>query len=160
MSTELSNMEDPNERTLESTLPEIQQKFDQLHMEVRDGQFKIISKIGQVEEKMDTVLTRTELGNALSALGSQLAPSPGESPAVQQNSEEEAQQDNGEDNEDWNRAANYTIQITDTDTVVDLYNEFKGRGKFDGMPIDGGMEACDKRWKTAWRTHIKGAQQK
>jgi Transcriptional activator of glycolytic enzymes len=42
------------------------------------------------------------------------------------------------------------------DSVWLLYNEWKGLGDFEGVPIDGGVEALEKRFKNAWRASWRG----
>ncbi len=42
-----------------------------------------------------------------------------------------------------------------------LYHEFKGLvPRFKALPIVGGLEECNWRWKTRWQRHYNAADQK
>jgi hypothetical protein len=72
--------------------------------------------------------------------------------------EETAQEE--DDDEDWSRARGHKIQVTEPDLIRIIYNEFKGLHDFRDMPILGGVEGCDNKYKTKWRKHFNGADQK
>jgi hypothetical protein len=74
--------------------------------------------------------------------------------------EETAQVQEEDEDEDWIRARGHKIQVTEPDSIRIIYNEFKGLHDFTDMPILGGLEACDKKYKTKWRKHFNGADQK
>jgi hypothetical protein len=61
---------------------------------------------------------------------------------------------------DWAVATVHTLGMRNLESVQDIYLEFKGLGVFKDMPIAGGLEECDWRWKTRWRRHFNAADQK
>jgi hypothetical protein len=66
-----------------------------------------------------------------------------------------------EPDEDFETASKHLIRIRDIDSVDHIYHEYKGIGRlFQGKPIDGGLEACNVRWKAKWRKHFNLADQK
>ena len=65
-----------------------------------------------------------------------------------------------EDDIDWGRAKDHKIQITSPGTITTIYEEYKGLGRFRGMPIDGGLEGCDLKYKTKWRKGFSASDQK
>ena len=40
-------------------------------------------------------------------------------------------------------------------SVQCLYDEWKGLGRFNGVPVDGGVEELEKRFKAKWRPEAK-----
>ena len=104
MEAELTGMENPKDNSLEQTLPEIQRKFDQLHMEVKDGNHKIMSKLGEFNAKWkENALTRGEIGELLAGVGNSLV----RPPVAPEETAEDEEKDNDEENEDWQRATKY-----------------------------------------------------
>ena len=60
----------------------------------------------------------------------------------------------------WVLGTVHTIRICYLDSVQDIYSEFKGLRLFKDMPIAGGLEEWDRRWKTRWQGHFNAADQK
>ena len=44
-------------------------------------------------------------------------------------------------------------------SAQEIYNEWKGLGRFVGQPMEGGIEALEKSTKKRWRKGYKGADQ-
>jgi hypothetical protein len=65
-----------------------------------------------------------------------------------------------DDGVDWAQATVHTMGMRDLESVQDIYSEFKGLGVFKDMPIAGGLEECNQRWKTRWRRHFNATDQK
>jgi hypothetical protein len=61
---------------------------------------------------------------------------------------------------DWALATVHTMGMPGLESVQDVYSEFKGLRVFKDMPIVGGLEEFNGRWKTRWRPHFKAADQK
>jgi len=65
-----------------------------------------------------------------------------------------------EEDEDWERANGHYLNIWEADHIREYYNEWHGRGKFEGIPISGGLAGCEERYKARWRRHFSSAEQK
>jgi hypothetical protein len=146
---------------LESSLPEVQRQFNQLHGVIKDSSVTITEGFERMNERFDTMeSSRGELATGLVDLGQRLGGSPSSVVQVGRSGGGRAVEEEEED-EDFKRASVHLIRIRDIDRIDDIYYEFKGIGRlFRGIPIEGGLEACDTRWKTKWRKHFNPADQK
>ena len=44
--------------------------------------------------------------------------------------------------------------------IVSVYNEYYGFGRYEGLPIEGGIHAMEQKYKTKWRSNYSSAEQK
>lgn len=63
-----------------------------------------------------------------------------------------------EESMDWLSA--YSVQTRKPVCVTEIYQEWKGIGRFEGVPIAGGLEAVEATTKKKWRKDFKSADQK
>jgi hypothetical protein len=147
-------------------MPEVQRQFNQLHGEIKTANVTVTEWFTRLNERFDMMessrgdlaVRLVELGNRLGGAGScggwrrPLLVVEG----ILGDVDAEIEQD-----EDFEKASKHLIRIRDIDCVDHIYFEFKGIGRlFQGKPIDGGLEACDVRWKAKWRKHFNLADQK
>jgi hypothetical protein len=171
MRSKLATHSDSNETSFESSLPEVQRQFNQLHGELKTSNVTVVEGFTKLNERFDTMEnTRgelatglVELGHRLGGLAATVATTRSPSSVMQGLGSPRALggELDEEDHEDFKRASEHLISIRDIDCVDDIYYEFKGiGGLFEGKPIEGGMEACDARWKSRWRRHFSTADQR
>jgi hypothetical protein len=168
MRVALSQTDEPEDRSLERVLPHFQRQFNNMHecmQEIKTRGEETYEKVRSTEktskETQDQVLTMKEglaagfVGIASNLGGTHLRMAA--SPTATRREEPQAQED---EDDDWCRARGHKIQVTEPDSIRIIYNEFKGLHDFRDMPILGGLEGCDKKYKTKWRKHFNGADQK
>jgi hypothetical protein len=173
MRVKLATLMDVGNTSLEASLPEIQRQFNQLHSEVKSGNQNLSEKVDGLatifEASMDTRPTRTELAADFAGIAARLAGGGGADTTrtttttrtARTTTTTEGGNEMVEEDADFRGACGHLIRIRDIDCVDDIYNEYKGiGGLFQGIPIDGGLEACDVRWKARWRRHFNAADQK
>jgi hypothetical protein len=167
MRVALSVSEEPEDRSLERVLPHFQRQFNNMHecmQEIKQRGRDTYEKVRLTEEtakKTQNEVTTMMEGLAAGFMGiaSNLGGGGGTSTARRTTLDETAQEEE-DDDEDWSRARGHKIQVTEPDSIRIIYNEFKGLHNFEDMPILGGLEGCDKKYKTKWRKHFSGADQK
>ena len=158
MRTRLEMLSGVVDTSLEASLPEIQRQFNDLNAEVKTGNETVCQKMDglgtMMSQSMDARPTREELAVDFAQMAVRLAGGRVSAVAggrVARNDTTTAVTRTEDSGPEWERATAHTIQIRDIDCVDDLYHEFKGLGMFEGLPIVGGLEECDRRWKTRWR---------
>jgi hypothetical protein len=176
MRTKLAVLFDQTETSLEASLPEVQRQFNQLHSELKTGNEAVLAKVEGLGTKFERSLesrpTRTELAADFAEIARRLA---GGGAAIRRTStttttrtttrttttDDGGDDEQQEEEEDFQRASQHLIRIRDIDEVDQIYYEFKGLTPlFEGAPIAGGLEACDRRWKARWRRHFSSSDQK
>ena len=160
---------DPQERTLDSVVPEIQRQLDDLQTAVHNGNQKVYSKVEEIQRNVETQVgqTRSDLAGELfrvatnlaggSSGGSWVASTAGGGSTNQAQEEGEVEQ---QVDEDWAKAMGHNIQVTEPETIRTIYSEYKGRAAFEEMPIEGGLEACEQKFKSKWRSHFTSSFQR
>jgi hypothetical protein len=156
--------------SLKEAVPLIQQELCGMREEmkwVRKVSEKTYEKSNDTHKKVEGMEklvgeTREGLAAGLMTMASNLG---GRTTATATTSPGEARQDTGaedetEDDIDWGRAKDHKIQITAPATIRTIYDEYKGLGRFRGMPIEGGLEGCDAKYKTKWRKGFSASDQK
>ena len=153
--------------SLKEAVPLIQQELSGMREEmkwVRKVSEKTYERSNETHKKVESMEklvsdTREGFAAGLMTMASTLVGGKATSP-------EETRQDNTaaeeetEDDIDWGRAKDHKIQITSPGTIRTIYDEYKGLGRFRGMPIDGGLEGCDAKYKTKWRKGFSASDQK
>jgi hypothetical protein len=177
MQSHLLLVSDTVDTSLEASLPEIQRQFNQLHSEVKTGNVTVCEKLAgvceqmtgfseKIDQSLDSRPTRAELAGMISEMAVRMAGGSssllaGQSGATNVNKTRltttRIDKHNGDD---WVLATVHTIQVRDLMSVHDIYSEFKGLGQFKGSPIAGGLEECERRWKSRWRRHFIAADKK
>jgi hypothetical protein len=165
MQLRLAMLTDVVDTSLEASLPEIQRQFNELHSEVKTGNEKVCQKVDGLgaifEASLESRPTRTELAGGFAEMAVRMAGGQGAVDVRRTTTATTAGVTVTEDSGvDWDRATIHTIQLRDIDCVDDIYKEFKGMGRFSESPIAGGLEECDRRWKTRWRRHFNSSDQK
>jgi hypothetical protein len=166
MRLKLASLMTVADTSLEANMPEIQRQFNQLHSEVKTGHETVCEKVDGLANKIDDSLesrpTRAELVEDYAAMAIRMAgvSGAGMGTTTATTTTTTTTTRTTEEDGDYRKATAHLIQIRDVDCVDDIYNEFKGMGPFTGSPIDGGLEACDTRWKSTWRRHFNQADQK
>jgi hypothetical protein len=155
--------------SLKEAVPLIQQELSGMREEmkwVRNVSQKTYEKSNETHKKVESMEklvgdTREGFAAGLMTMASNLG-----GRTATATSPEEGRQDNTaaeeetEDDIDWGRAKDHKIQITSPGTIRTIYDEYKGLGRFRGMPIDGGLEGCDAKYKTKWRKGFSASDQK
>jgi hypothetical protein len=166
----LSATEEPEDRSLERILPHFQRQFNNMHecmQEIKKTGEETYEKVRSTEktskETKEEVATMRDglaagfVGMATN-LGTHLTTAAAAVTTTRTRREETQEEEDAD--EDWSRARGHKIQVTEPDSIRIIYNEYKGLHNFRDMPILGGLEGCDKKYKTKWRKHFNGADQK
>jgi hypothetical protein len=167
MRSKLATFEVGREMSLESCMPEVQRQFNQLHGEVKNSNEMNGEGFRRLHERFDTMETsRGEMATGLVELGhriggSSVARVDGTTTTTTITARGGGAMAIDEDDAEFQKANGHKIRIRDIDSVDDIYNEYKGKGNpCQDRPIVGGLEACDRKWKTKWRKHFNAADQK
>jgi hypothetical protein len=169
----------PNDTTIEAVLPGVYQRMNMIQTtiaqgrkEVQDGFGKVHDSLKVIEGKVSTAgddtrqfmateFARMAVGLSQGVIGTTIRPDlPMGTVLGTEEETEQEEQESPEDLEDWSRAEGHQLQCRAPDTVAEMYHQWKGLGKFNDTPILGGLEACDRRFKTRWRKHFEASTQK
>jgi hypothetical protein len=146
-------------------MPEVQRQINQLHGEVKNSNVTNVEGFARLNNRFDEMeSSRGELATGLVELGQRIGGGGGGGGArvsTGGGGGREVVEDDLEQDEDFIKASKHIIRMRDIDCVDDIYKEFKGIGApCQDQPIIGGLEECDRRWKTKWRRHFNAADQK
>jgi hypothetical protein len=167
MSVKLAMLLNVADTSLEANMPEMQRQLNQLHTEVKTGTQTVCEKVDglseQLKESMESRPTRTELAADFAQIAVRLAGGGGRATTRRTTTTETERTTTDEQDgidDDLERASEHVLVARDIDCVDEIYREFKGLQRFTDVPIAGGLEECDRRWKTKWRRHFNPADQK
>ncbi len=162
MRSKLATFENGREMSLESCMPEVQRQINQLHGEVKNSNVTNVEGFARLNNRFDEMeSSRGELATGLVELGQRMGGRTTVARGVVSTGGGREVEDEVVDDVDFGLAKVYLIRMRDIDCVDDIYKEFKGIGApCQDQPIIGGLEECDRRWKTKWRRHFNAADQK
>ena len=151
--------ENPNDSAIENCLPGVNRRFDQVHEELR--------KMGSRMERCHReVLEATKLHSGdlrdrlVGGLEDVLGRLVGEERDEEGGRARRRRVDVHADDNDEVDLTRLCFQTRRPVTVMEVYDEFKGRGAYEDYPIPGGLEAVEEKTKKAWRKGFSAADQK
>jgi hypothetical protein len=169
MRTLIQEEPDSLERSsLTEVVPEIQRELSGMREEIKrvrkvsENTYEKSDATHKKMESMEQLMDETREGfvAGLRSMASNVAGTRTAATTTGRSPEQEARQEETEDDIDWGRAKDHKIQITSPLTIKTIWEEYKGLGRFIGMPIDGGLEGCDLKYKTKWRKGFSASDQK
>lgn len=152
MKVSLENSESPMDYTMETVMPGVKQRLDSNENAIRELSRQVQKTPQEVQEKLlpafSNLLKEMLLGaakGAADAMGggnldgrqSPLGVSLGVSRTTTR------------DNEPSSPPTHFLVDKHES--VQGYYDEWFGKGDFDGIPIAGGVEALELKWKRRWR---------
>jgi hypothetical protein len=150
---------DPNELSIERCLPGVNLRFDaaqhearQMMTEIKDLKEEIVEVKGIVRR----IATRDDMVEGLKVLLERWSDGKGLHTAGG------GSKKRGRMDEDSSRAEeiDWAFSTRKPESVREIYDEWKGLGRFVGQPMEGGIEALEQSTKKRWRKRYKGADQK
>lgn len=169
MRSSLDGAEDPNDMAVDRCLPGMNKRFDAAQHERRRIDAKaeqrhreLMGKVGKVEE--DGMNLRDDIADSFSAAASNMKrhgyKGDGNDGGRKRSRIDDNRSDDNDDDGDLMWLSTVSFQTRKPECVLEIYQEWRGLGRFEGVPIDGGIEAVELKTKKKWRKDFQGADQK
>jgi hypothetical protein len=172
----LQGAEDPMDHNVESVLPGVHTRLATMQNEisgVRGDMQRVASHFGEVSTSLNDVKgllegRDTELAAHLLQLASRLCPNcpePRSSPpmlAIMPTADaatlpEQAMMLEASDSAGMVMPTGHHLRAKHS-TIYTLYHEWFGLEDFGGIPVSGGIDFCERQWKSKWRPHFNAAE--
>lgn len=160
MAAQFEKREAPMRATVEEAMPGVSRRFDLIEDSLKD--LKV--ELKQVDQRVGQgFFSAAEFQERVEAAAQVLATTDGAQGGDddgRKGGSRRQQQAREDDRKELERASKYRL-LPSFMKVEDMVDCWFGRGQFEGMPVDGGVEEAENRWpKGRWRKDYNAAETK
>jgi hypothetical protein len=171
MRAELLGADSPLDHNVESVLPGVHSRLSSMQNEISHVRGDVASNFGRITVAINDVKSLlgardTELAAHLLQLASRLCPQPGSSPPIPTTRpptvvvgrlQEEGTEATGSTGDLMTMPRGHHLRPKHT-TIYTMYHEWFGLEDFGEIPVSGGIDFCERQWKSKWRRHFNAAE--